>query len=239
MNPPVDPSDQGRSSLWRPALVLLLLVAALVVVYLSPLSEHLKRVQDLGGKLREMGFAGGVVFALGVFVLTAIGVPRLLLCAIGGLAFGFWRGVLLIHFATWAGSYMTFLFIRWGGRDYVLRRWPQVRRMHAMLGPHPTWSVVLLRQIPMPGGLINAFLALSPLSHRNFLLGSFLGFIPQEVPVVLLGSSAIHGNPAHQLATLGGTVLLFAGYLLFRRFARQRSDLIRCPKGEDSPSIKL
>lgn len=233
MNSAGDPSDQGRSSLWRPALVLLFLVAALLVVYLSPLNEYLKRVQDLGGKLREMGFAGGVLFALGVFVLTAIGVPRLFLCAIGGLAFGFWRGVLLIHFATWAGSYMTFLLVRWGGRDYVLQRWPQIRRMHAMLGSHPTWSVVLLRQIPMPGGLINAFLALSPLSHRCFLLGTFLGFIPQEVPVVLLGSSALHGNPTHQLATLGGTVLLFAGYLLFRHFARQRSGLTVDPENQN------
>jgi uncharacterized membrane protein YdjX (TVP38/TMEM64 family) len=220
---PAPPRDTG--SPWKPILVFTFLAAALGLIYFSPLGEQLKHVRELADRLRGMGGAGVLVFCAGVFVLTAVGVPRLALCALAGAVYGFWQGLLLAQLPTLAGYYSTFLFVRWGGREYVLRHWPKIRHMHAALDTHAAWKIFLLRQAPVTGILFNFFFAVSQVRHRDFLLGTFAALFPQAVPVTLLGSSAAHANSTNQLFILAATVLLFAGYILFRRFARQTERL--------------
>ena len=215
----------ANGGVWKPVLVFAFVVAALGMIYLSPLGEYLKHVQDYSERLRGMGAVGMLAFCGGVFVLTAIGVPRLALCALAGAVYGFWQGLLLAQLPTLAGYYVTFLFVRWGGRDFVLRRWPKLGHMHAMFDTHPTWKIFLIRQTPVTGVILNCFLAISRIRHRDFLFGSFLGLFPQAIPVTLLGSSAGHANKTHQYLILGATLLLFAGYVLFRRFARRKGEL--------------
>ena len=223
------PQAAPRGIPWKPLLVFGFLAAALAVLYLSPLGGKLKHIQDfsqeLSGRLNGMGAAGVLAFCGGVFLLSAVGVPRLALCVLGGAVYGFWWGLLWTQIPTLPGYYVTFLFVRWGGRDYVLRRWPRVAKLHAALDGHSVWKIVLIRQMPVTGVIINFFLGLSPVRHRDFLLGTLIGLIPQAVPAVLVGSTARHGNTTHQLLILGATAVLACGYILFRRFARRRSDL--------------
>ncbi len=224
--PDITPPAPGRNGLWKPLLVFAFLAAALALVYFSPIGAKLKNVGELSKRLRDMGGAGVAAYCGGVFILTAIGVPRLALCALGGAVYGFWLGMAWTQLPTLAGYYVTFLFVRWGGRDYVLRRWPRVAKLHAAFDGHSAWKIVMIRQMPVTGVIVNFFLGLSPVRHRDFLIGTLIGLIPQAIPVTLLGSSATqHANRTHQLLILGGTVLLFAGYMLFRRFARRKSGL--------------
>ena len=224
-NPSAPPPPAANGAPWKPLLVFAVLVAVLAGLYLSPLGEQLKQLQEFSGRLRGMGTPGILLFCGGVFVLTAIGVPRLALCAIAGAVYGFWQGLFLAQVPTLAGYYVTFLFVRWGGRDYVLRHWPKTGQMHALLDTHAVWKVFLIRQAPVTGIILNGFFAISRIRHRDFLLGSFLALFPQAIPVTLLGSSAGHANKTHQYLILGATLLCFAGYALFRRFARRHHEL--------------
>jgi uncharacterized membrane protein YdjX (TVP38/TMEM64 family) len=227
--PATAPPTAPGGTPWKPLFVAVFLAAAVAVLCLSPIGSKLKDIpelaHELSGRLNGMGATGVLAFCGGVFLLTAAGVPRLALCALGGAVYGFWWGMAWTQLPTLAGYYVTFLFVRWGGRDYVLRRWPRVTKLHAVLGSHSAWKIVMIRQMPITGIIVNFFLGLSPVRHRDFLLGTFIGLFPQAIPVTLLGSTARHMNKNHQFLILGATVLLFAGYILFRRFARRRSGL--------------
>jgi uncharacterized membrane protein YdjX (TVP38/TMEM64 family) len=225
MSIPADPlksPGNGSSSLLRPLLVLAAVAVVLAAVYLSPLNEYLQHLDRIEEWLRGLGSMGILIFCCIVLGLTAAGVPRLIFCAIAGVVFGFWQGLVWCQLATLAGYYLSFLFIRWGGRDYVHHHWPQVEKLKTHLGAGSAWKVILLRQMPVTGIITNAILALSAVRHRDFLIGSLLGFLPQAIPMTLLGSSASHSESRIlQLAILGLTLLIFPVSLLFRRFARR------------------
>lgn len=225
MNSSTDPShlpDNGTPSLVKPLLVFATVAVVLALVYLSPLRAHLQHIEKIEDWLRGLGMLGIMAFCGIVLALTAVGIPRLVFCAIAGAVFGFWQGLIWCQLATLAGYYASFLFIRWGGREYVHHRWPQIEKFKTHLGAGAAWKVVLLRQMPVTGIITNAILALSPVRHRDFLIGSLLGFLPQAIPVTLLGSSAAHGESRIlQLSILGLTLLIFPITLIFRRFARR------------------
>jgi uncharacterized membrane protein YdjX (TVP38/TMEM64 family) len=220
--PPLAPRD------WlRPLAVSVLLCAALALVYLSPLRGALRHVQDLRASLDRFGALGPLVYMAGVWLLVAAGTPRLLFCPVGGLAFGFAYGLLWTQAATLAGCYTTFLFVRWGGRAFVLRRWPQTMRLGLLRAPPPALAVFTIRQLPVTGVIINVLLGVSAVRHRDFLLGTALGLLPQAVPATLLGSSALLASRWAQGLLLVSVPVLVALGLLLRRRARRlfaRSD---------------
>ena len=189
-------SEEPGGSLLRPvlkgAVLLAVLIACLSIVYLTSLRQLLHQVWEINTRLQGMGLAAPFIFIGGVALLVAIGCPRLLLCPIGGLAFGFWKGFFWTQVGTLIGFYATFLFVRWGGRDFVLGRSPRLRQYAAFFKQSGFAAVVLLRQMPVAGFFINILLGLTRLKHRDFILGTLLGITPEAIPATLIGSSAVH-----------------------------------------------
>jgi hypothetical protein len=114
---------------WKPLIMLAVVAAAFALVYFTPARNYLGNIQSVKSWLLSLGWVGPAAWMGIVFVPVAAGMPRLLFCPIGGLAFGFWYGLLWTQVATLAGYYALFLFVRWGGRDFVLRHWPRVGRL--------------------------------------------------------------------------------------------------------------
>lgn len=176
----------------RGALLLALTLG--VAIYFTPLQSWLHEGQIIKTELGLFGAAAPIAFILIAAVLTAIGVPRLLLCSLAGFSFGFVWGLLWSQFATVLGSYGTFLFVRWRGRDYTLDHFPRLARFSRKLGSKGLISVLLLRQLPMNGFYNNLFLGLTAVTHRDFLLGSLLGFLPLGVTACLIGAGMIQAD---------------------------------------------
>ena len=107
--------------------------------------EYLGNIQNIKFWLLSLGWVGPAVWIGIVFLLVAAGTPRLLFCPIGGLAFGFWRGLLWTQVATLAGYYVLFLFVRWGGQDFILRHWPRVGRLRGIFTVIPALLVFAVR----------------------------------------------------------------------------------------------
>jgi uncharacterized membrane protein YdjX (TVP38/TMEM64 family) len=55
-------------------------------------------------------------------------------------------------------------------------------------------GVLLLRQLPIHGTLINVSLGLSHVKHRHFLIGTAIGVIPELIPAVLVGTGLGQGT---------------------------------------------
>ncbi len=174
---------------WKLLILLAVVVAALALVHSTPASTYLGNIQGVKFWLLSLGWVGPVAWMGIVFVLVAMGIPRLLFCPIGGLAFGFWHGLLWTQVATLVGSYALFLFVRWGGRDFVLRHWPQVGRLKEHFHGHSAAILVFaVRQLPISGLILDFLLGLSPIQHRHFLLGTAFGILPEAIPLTLAAS---------------------------------------------------
>ena len=213
-----------RKPLIKALVMLGVMVGLLDVMYQTPLRGYLDDVRQLQQQWSRFGVLAPVVFAGSVAALVAMGCPRLMFCPLGGMAFGFWPGLLWSQVGTVAGCYASFLFVRWGGRDLVLRHWPKAGRLHLFFGQHGLLSVIVIRQLPVPSVLLNLVFGLSPVRHRDFLLGTVVGLLPEAVPCTWIGSSALQsgfGKSAGQMGlAIGLLVLVWIGLGILVRVSR-------------------
>lgn len=227
-----DTPEQIIASSWfRPiikALVLLgVMLAVLWLIYGSPLRQSLGHLREMNTHLSRMGFWAPLIFTVAVALLVAAGCPRLLLCPIGGMAFGFWEGLLWSQLGTLIGSYLLFLFVRWSGQELVLRRWPKLGQLRIVLERHGVFFVMLIRQVPVWGVFLNLILGLSPVHHFDFLIGTLIGNLPEAIPCTLIGSSALQPHPSQSAWQIGLAVslllLVWLGIGLYLRFSKTAS----------------
>jgi uncharacterized membrane protein YdjX (TVP38/TMEM64 family) len=81
-------------------------------------------------------------------LMVACGVPRLPIHAAGGMIFRLRAGTGSHLAGAVLGHYGLFLFIRWGGRDWALRRWPALRQWANAVREHGVIGIILARQLP-------------------------------------------------------------------------------------------
>ncbi len=215
---------------WKPPIMLVLVAAAFAFVYFMPTRKYFGDLQGIKCWLLSLGWVGPTVWMGIVFALVAAGMPRLLFCPISGLAFGFWHGLLWTQLATLAGYYALFLFVRWGGRDFVLRHWPRVRKLKEHFHGHSAALLVFaVRQLPISGLIINFLLGLSPIRHRHFLLGTAFGILPEAIPFTLVASGVFkltgQNTPLYIAAAIGFLLLVCAALWYFSRHSKLLAEL--------------
>ncbi len=203
----------------RLLILLAIAAAAFVLLYFTPVGEITRDIHKLRAFLAGDDFWAEAAYAAIVTGLVAVGAPRLMFYVLGGLAFGFWQGLMLAQAGSLIGSYITFCAVRSGGRGWLKERFGN----HRLVGKafHVRSSikaVVLIRQLPLSSVMINSGLALSQVSARVFLIGSFIGYLPQGVIAVLIGSGVVDEKAMDGVGKLvaAGVVLLVGAFLLWR-----------------------
>ena len=202
-------------------LLLLLGGAAAVfsLFYFTPIGQITHDVHTLRTFLAGDDFWAEATYIALVTGLVALGTPRLIFYVLGGLAFGFWQGLLLAQVGAVIGSYLTFWVVRHGGRGWLERRFGD----HRLFGKtfhvrSSVKAVVLIRQLPLTSVMINSGLALSKVRARVFVLGTFIGYLPQGVIAALIGSGVVEEGAMEGLGKLlaAGLVLTLGAFLLWR-----------------------
>jgi uncharacterized membrane protein YdjX (TVP38/TMEM64 family) len=221
------PGSQPSAGHWVGIInggVFLAVLALGAAIYLTPLQSWLAQGQPIKEHLALFGLAAPLVFTAAAALLAAVGVPRLLLCSLGGVVFGFAWGLAWSQLATVLGSYATFLFVRWRGQAYALSHFPRLRGLSQHIERRGLLAVVLIRQLPVTGFYNTALLGLTPVNHRDFLLGSVLGFLPMGLPACLLGAGLIQSDwlKGLQYGVLGLACSAALG-LALKRLARRKA----------------
>ncbi len=246
-SPPTEKAQNGvaarpSAEYFKLAAVAAVIIAVIVVVSMTPLRGLLRQVNTIQERLDGLGPAAPIVFTAAVALFVALGVPRLLFCPIGGVAFGFWQGLLWAQIGTVAGSYATFLFVRWGGREFVLRKWPRARGYAERFKARGALSVLLMRQIPVSSFLISSVLGLTHVSHAAFLAGTAAGVMPEAIPATLLGAGTAQASTAKAVFCVAVALLwLIIAALVLRKYRRRlqpkgglAATLGRQPEGDDA-----
>jgi uncharacterized membrane protein YdjX (TVP38/TMEM64 family) len=208
--------------------LLILVVGCSFLIYSMPLKDVLNQSQQIKSWLAETGYAAPAVFTLAAALLTAIGMPRLLLCTLAGVIFGFTWGFVWSHFGTLLGAYGTFIFARWSGREYVQQKFPKIIALSQATQARGWRSVLFMRQLPISGLYNDILLGMSTVSHCDFWIGSALGFLPLGVTATLVGAGAIQADISHLAQYLGiaaGAFFLLTLSLKWILAQRQRKSL--------------
>jgi uncharacterized membrane protein YdjX (TVP38/TMEM64 family) len=179
----------------------------------------------LSSELLSFGVAAPLVFVTATITLTILGAPRLLVFSLGGLAFGAGLGLVWSLLGTLLGAYATFLLVRTLGGDAILHRYPKLNRYCHGIPNRGLLTVLLVRQMPMNGLHNNLLLGLSSVKHRDFLLGSTLGYLPLGVAASLVGAGVITGDLTRMVQFLGAGLAfsLIIAFVLKRAIAQHPS----------------
>ncbi|MBC7907628.1 MAG: VTT domain-containing protein [Rhodospirillaceae bacterium] len=202
----------------------LILIATLAAIGFLFEGLGLKSMLDAGWvdhEVRGKGLLGEGLFLLVGAVVIAVGLPRQVVCFLGGYAFGFGLGTGLSLIATLMGSATAFFYARFMGRDLLVRRFPgKIKRLDDFLAGNPIVMALVLRLSPLSYGLAaNIGAGVSGVRAAPFFLGSALGYLPQTLVFALLGGG-IQLDPVMSTAL---SVLLFVvssvlGLWLWRRY---------------------
>ena len=143
--------------------------------------------------------------------MILLGCPRLLVCTVGGVLHGFWLGALLSQSATLIGATLIFEVAR-----RVNRRVPErVERVLTEYGFRSrtagSFAVFSVRQLPVPGFLLNIGLGSCQVSRRHFLFGSLLGFLPLGLPATAVGAGMLHPDRVQAWGMIGVAGALLIG----------------------------
>ena len=230
------PVDRA-GALIRLLAIATVLVVAVLTVHLTPIRAWLADAQRVRETLAALGTWVYPVSIVGIAILVACGIPRLIFCVLSGMVFGFAWGLLIGEVGTLLGQYAVFLFIRWGGREWVLSRWPKVRKLAELMHAQGIVGVILARQLPVHSMLINVCLGLSHVKHRHYLIGTAIGLFPEAIPATLAGAGLVKTSLAHSASYLALATAVFAGiwigcwYALRRlRGSVMRSDTFAFPE---------
>jgi len=197
-------------------------IALFFLMHLTSLGEELRDLPELYESLSHGGARAAVYFVLLTAALMAMGTPRLLFYMLGGFVFGFWEGMLWSLCGSMLGSFLAFRVARWGGRDWLVARFGTHRFFRRVVETRPTvWSVALVRLLPVSNAVINIGLALSRVGSRVFLAGTLIGFLPQGVVAVLIGSG-VADDVAWEGAVQLGTAAVIVLSILFWSARRKR-----------------
>lgn len=219
-----------RHPLLEPRLLLrgLVLIATLAAIGFLFEGLGLKSMLETGWvdhEVRGKGLWGEGLFLLVGAAFVALGLPRQVVCFLGGYAFGFTLGTGLSLAATLIGSVVTFYYARFMGRDVLARRFPgKVKRIDDFLAGNPMTMALVLRLSPFSANLVaNLAAGVSGVRAVPFFIGSVLGYLPQTLVFALLGGG-IQLDPVLNTAL---SVALFVvssvlGVWLWRRYRAAR-----------------
>jgi uncharacterized membrane protein YdjX (TVP38/TMEM64 family) len=154
--------------------------------------ESLKMRQDgLRAQVAESPLSFAAAYFFLYVAVTALSLPgAAVLTLAGGALFGFWRGLLLVSFASSLGASAAFLLARYLARDWVEgkfgRRFREIQEGFARDGGG---YLVFLRLVPaFPFFLVNILSGLTSLSLGKFYLVSQLAMLPGTAVFVNAGT---------------------------------------------------
>lgn len=175
----------------------------------------------------RQGPQGVAAFVAIAAVCSALGFPRQALAFLGGYAFGAAAGLAWTSLALALGCACGFHYSRFLGRTLIQKRLGgRIKTIDSFLCRSPFLMAVTIRLFPLGNNaLTNMAAGVSSIPALPFVAGSAIGYLPQTLVFVLLGSGVQVGAELRIFVS----ALLFAGtsfigLRLFQRFKAERED---------------
>lgn len=220
--PPSSPPDPGKETI-RLLIGAVIVTLIVVILHYTPLRQLVDTAQRFKADVDAFGWKAHLLFFAGSVMAITLGFPRLLLCGISGILFGFAEGLVISQFAGVTGAYGAFLLTRlWAPKEWIGRKLANRDKLRALLSRPGILSIFIARQLPVPGLVPNILLGVLPTRHRTFLIGTFIGYLPSNVPVALAGSSMGKESIDQALTQASASMLLLAVFGILILWIRRK-----------------
>lgn len=182
---------------WVSRSLLLVVIACLIAVFIRnrdalSFESLISRQATLQRAVVEQpALILGSAFVLYV-VVTGLSLPGAAVLSLAyGWLFGFWRGLILVSFASTAGATIAFLTSRFLFRDAIRSRFgDRLTAINEAFAREGAFYLFTLRLIPqVPFFLINILMGLTPIRAVTFWWVSQLGMLPGTCVYIYAGSS--------------------------------------------------
>lgn len=158
---------------------------ALAIAYRGQL--HLDHLQD---RLDDYGDFMPVAYIIAHVAASLFFVPRTLMAVLAGILFGSWGGPFWSLVGSMVGSYVGFAAARYVNAGQI--RPEEMQRIGPYLkrAERSGWRMIaVIRAVPLPHTPLNFAFGLTRVKVRDYLIGSFLGFVPASILCAKLGAS--------------------------------------------------
>ncbi|PZO19367.1 MAG: TVP38/TMEM64 family protein [Leptolyngbya foveolarum] len=199
-------TTQKFGLLFLSAIALTLLISSQTRQSLAPLLDP----QTLTGVFAHTDTAFPIrsvsLFLAAHIIANAIGIPGTVFVVVGGAVYGLWWGTLWSVIGATLGAIAAFWLAR-----YFLHNWFSARFKHNVyiqkishtLCKKGLSCVLTIRFSPVsPFNLVNFALGLTPVSVRNYALGTLIGIIPGTLIYTWLGVTGAEALSGGQLLPL-------------------------------------
>ena len=183
-------TEDGRRTrlLVRVAGVLALIAGVAIVGHASGATAV--TVHDLREWVQGFSRLAPLVFIFFFVVLNTLGLPAPVLGAVGGAAFGLFEGAAVTLSAMWVTACIQFLLARrLGGERLRERLGAQLGRIGLLLERRGALAVAGGRLLPGPFSELNMAAGLTPLTFRDFAVGTILGCAPKAAAWSAVGAA--------------------------------------------------
>ena len=191
------PARQAKGFGWKKITLLLVVVGLVIGAYLQfgdELSLQQLAQEEAGFRQYQQDHPAlvyGLAFLIYV-TITGLSLPgATAMTLIIGWLFGWWRGAILVSFASTTGATLAFLFSRYMLRDAIQNQFGErLKKFNRALEREGAFYLFTLRLIPVvPFFVINLVMGLTPVKARTFWWVSQLGMLPGTILYVYAGSA--------------------------------------------------
>ncbi len=179
-------------------LALFGVLAALVVLFFFFDMQRyltLDQLKEQAEHLRQLHQQYTVLFIGSFFLLyvaiVALNLPGALILTLGGaMLLGFWRGLVVVSFASSIGATLACMLSRYLLRDWVQKTFgDKLERVNKGFEAEGAFYLFTMRLIPaFPFFVINLVMGLTPMGLRTFFWVSLLGMLPGTAVFVNAGT---------------------------------------------------
>jgi len=210
----------GERTVWlRLAGFVVVLLVGLAVLVLVPVE-----IGTLRAEVARAGAWGWALFVVLYVVATLLLLPKNVLSAAAGLAFGPVLGTGLVWISAVLGASAAFWIGRALGRDGVARlAGRSMDRLDRWVERRGGWAVLVARLVPvLPFTAVNYASGLTVVGFGPYLLATAVGILPGTVAYVAIGAYGSDPGSWPFLAAVAALVLLGAAGLLWRLLTGRR-----------------
>lgn len=218
-------SEIKVKGLWKPLLLLLLVVMGLVLAKVLHLDQWLSGLRPW---IASLGSWGPAVYIL-LYVLASIAaLPGSVLTVAAGILFGSFWGVIWASLASVLAATSCFLISRYFAREALetsLSEQATFKKLYILTRDHGALIVAITRLLPIfPFNLLNYGFGLTRVSLLTFVFMSWLCMLPVTV-LLVVGSDVVKqalesGQIPWHLVILA--VFMFCAMLLLASQARKK-----------------
>lgn len=196
---------------------LLIFLGIVAILVFSPLKSMIN-TDYLSAQLNNIKDSpyAPLIYVLIYIAGVVVALPGIVLTALSGPLFGFWKGAILVIIGSNLGCQLTFFISRYMGRDFVVRFIKDesfADKISKKIEQNGLIVMFYLRLLPLfPFNVVNYISGLTNIKYAHYTLATFVGMLPGTLVYVYLSATVaeVKSNPIGVVISVGLLILLTA-----------------------------